>query len=39
MIALLDGAEFHGQPLRHHDARRLVAQAHRLLAQVRALSR
>lgn len=39
MLALLDGAEFHNQPLRHHDARRLVAQAHGLLAQVRALSR
>jgi hypothetical protein len=39
MIALLDGAEFHGQDLRRHEVRRLVAQAHRLLAQVRALSR
>jgi hypothetical protein len=39
MIALLDGAEFHGQELRRREVSRLVAQAHRLLAQVRALSR
>ena len=38
MIALLDGAEFHGQRLRRRDVHDLVAQAHRLLAQVRALA-
>ncbi|HEU4731935.1 MAG TPA: hypothetical protein VFT22_28765 [Kofleriaceae bacterium] len=39
MIALLDGAEFRGQDLRVAEVRRLVEQAHRLLAEVRALSR
>jgi arylsulfatase A-like enzyme len=39
MIAVLDGAEFHGQRLRRHEVHELLAQAHRLLAQVRALSR
>lgn len=39
MIALLDGAEFRGQPLRDCDVRPLIAQAHQLLAQIRALPR
>jgi len=39
MIALLDGAEFRGQPLRDCDVRPLIDQADQLLAQTRALPR
>src|SRR5262249_10805135 len=39
MMALLDGAEFHGRGLRRHEVRRLIEEADELLEEVRELSR
>ncbi|HEX7837431.1 MAG TPA: hypothetical protein VF469_08210 [Kofleriaceae bacterium] len=39
MIALLDGAEFHGRELRPGEVRRLIEEADDLLDEVRALAR
>lgn len=39
MIALLDGAEFHGRELRQQEVRRVLDEAEDLLDEVRTLSR
>ena len=38
MIALLEGAEFNGQPIDQHTAQSLVAQGQALIARANALN-